>query len=66
MENKTQRYNLRQKAHKDPAYYAGLVQMKINQQTEVKPANEVIDLDGADESQEDKGATKLNPIIIDD
>lgn len=66
MENKTQKYKLRLKAHKDPAYYARLVQMKINQETQVKPANEVINLEGAEESQEDKTATKDNPIIIDD
>ena len=66
MENKTQKYKLRQKAHKDPSYYAHLVQMKINQETEVKPPHEIINLDGADKSQEDKTATRGNPIIIDD
>lgn len=66
MENKTQRYNLRQKAHKDPAYYARLVDKKVNQETEVKPANEIINLDVKDENQEDQTATKQNPIIIDE
>ena len=66
MENKTQKYKLRQKAHKDPSYYARLVDKKVNQETQVKPANEIINLDGADNSQEDKIATKQNPIIIDD
>ena len=66
MENKSHEYKLRQKAHKDPSYYAHLVDKKVNQETEVKPANEIIDLDEKDETQADKGATKDNPIIIDD
>ena len=66
MENKTQKYMLRLKAHKDPSYYARLVDKKVNQETQVKPANEVINLDGIEESHEDKTATERNPIIIDD
>ena len=66
MENNTQKYKLRQKAHKDPSYYARLVDKKVNQETQVKPPHEIINLDEKNDSKEDKIATKQNPIIIDD
>ena len=66
MENKTRKYKLRQKAHKNPSYYARLVDKKVNQETQVKPANEIINLDEEEDRAHPKTATKQNPIIIDD
>ena len=66
MENNTQKYKLRQKAHKDPSYYARLVDKKVNQETQVKPANEIINLDKEEDRARPKTATKDKPIIIDD
>ena len=66
MENNTQKYKLRQKAHKDPSYYARLVDKKVNQETQVKPANEIINLDDEEDRAHPKTATKDKPIIIDD
>ena len=65
MENKSQKYQLRQKAHRSPSYYAALVKMKVKSEPLVKPCKEVIKVD--DEEREDpRTATKDNPIIIDD
>ena len=66
MESKTQRYQFRRKALKDPSYYARLVDKKVNQETEVKPANEIINLDEEEDRAHPMTATKDKPIIIDD